>query len=83
MGNEELLSNDLIKRPGTFSLRGEGDSEVGGWYCITQQQLQQIRDDGMAVAALIAIVPTRLNLEDCVIQFQFLLDLQAQNKVKF
>ena len=69
MGSQELLSNDLIERPGTFSLRGEGDSEVGGWYCITRQQLQQNRDDGMAVAALIAIVPTRLNLEDHVIQF--------------
>ena len=67
MGSQELLSDDLIERPGTFSLRGEGDGKVGGQYCITPQQLQWIRDDGMAVVALIAIVPTRLNLEDCTI----------------
>ena len=29
MGSQELLGDDLIERPGTFSLRGEGDSEVG------------------------------------------------------
>ena len=64
MSSQELLGDDLIERPGTFSPRGKGDGKVGGWYCIIQQQLQWIRDDGMAVAALIAIAPTGLNLED-------------------
>ena len=77
MDSQELLGDDLIEKPGTFSPRGEGDSEVGGQYCITQQQWQWIRDDGMAVAVLIAIVPTGLNLEDHAIRFQFLLDLRA------